>query len=296
MDGPPAFFRSSSKPLQAIPLVESGAADAFDLAEEELALACGSHSGEPRHVEAVTRMLRRGGLRVDDLRCTPSSPPTEGSRKEALAHNCSGKHAGMLLTCRHRGWPIENYTEAGHPLQHWIHQVHAEFCATSTEEIATGVDGCGVVCFATTIPRMATAFARLAEPEYWETVAMPARATAVRRLRDAMMRHPFMVAGTKGHDTDMMEAAPGHVCCKGGAECVWGLGFPGQNRGLAFKVEDGSFRPKAAIVVEALRQTGLLTAAEIDAYAAKQFEPIYNVRGETVGEILPVFTLQRHQT
>jgi L-asparaginase II len=296
MDGPPAFFRSSSKPLQAIPLVESGAADAFGLAEEELAVACGSHSGEPRHVDAVNSMLLKGGLNVDDLLCAPAaSPPTEESRRLALTHNCSGKHAGMLLTCRHREWRIEKYTEASHPLQQWIHQIHAEFCGLSIEDIATGVDGCSVVCFATTIPRMATAFARFAEPSYWEDAALPARATSVQRLRDAMMKHPFMVSGTDGDDTDLMQAAPGRVCCKGGAEGVWCFGFPGQGLGLAFKVEDGSFRPKAAVVVEALRQTGLLSAGEINAYAAHHMEPIYNVRGESVGEILPAFTLQRGQ-
>lgn len=295
-----AFLRSSAKPFQAIPLVESGAADRFNLSDQELAVACASHNGEDEHVRVVAGMLERAGLSPDQLLCgahLPYHEPTAtalvqaGKAPSNLHSNCSGKHTGMLMVCKQMGWPTENYNEPEHPLQKWLLEVVAEFCGLPASEVATGVDGCSVVCFGMTVQQMATGFARLADPVYWEQTGKPEHAAAVQRITKAMMTHPFMVGGTGRADTDLMTLAQGSLFSKGGAEAVWCMGFPGRGLGLAVKVEDGASRAHPVIVSEALRQTGLLAESEIAAFAAKQISPLRNVRGLVVGEVRPAFQL-----
>lgn len=300
VDGFQAFLRSSAKPFQAIPLIESGAADRFELSEQEIAVACASHNGEDEHVRVVGGMLERGGLSPDQLLCGAHLPYYEpaanaliraGKAPSNLHSNCSGKHTGMLLVCKQMGWPTENYNEPEHPLQKWILEIVAEFCGLPVSEVATGVDGCSVVCFGMTVQQMATGFARLTAPTYWEQAGKPKHAAAVQRIINAMMTHPFMVGGTGRADTDLMTLASGQIFSKGGAEAVWCMGFPERGLGLAVKVEDGASRAHPVIVAEALRQTGLLGEREIAAFAAKQISPLRNVRGLVVGEIKPVFKL-----
>jgi L-asparaginase II len=296
-----SFLRSSAKPLQALPLVESGAADRFGLTEAEIALACASHSGEDAHVAGVLSMLKKGGLSTEQLACGAHAPyhtPTaerilqQHQPYTVLHSNCSGKHTGMLLTCLHLGFPIEGYYESSHPLQQLLLHTVAEVATIPLEEVATGVDGCSVVCFGMTTLQMATTFARLAKPAWFERHGQPARAEAVRRITQAMMSNPFLVSGTGRHDLTLMEAAPGRVVSKIGAEAVWCMGFPEQGLGLAIKVEDGANRAHAAILVQALRQTGLLSQAEIDKFATQQVHPLHNVRGLVVGEYQPAFQLK----
>ena len=279
------FLRSSSKPIQAVPMVESGAAAAFELTDMELAVACGSHSGEPVHREAVRSMLAKAGLTPEQLRNGLPGSAIE----ERLAQNCSGNHAGIMVTARHLGLDVDSYTDPGHPVQKRIREVHAMLAGIAVEEVELGIDGCSVPCFALSLLEMSRAFARFCDPDFAESCEPPT-GDALRRLAHAMMTQPLMVSGTNGGDTDMMAAAPGQVCCKGGAESVWCFGFPGQG-GAAQKVEDGSFRPSSVIAVEMLRQAGLLPGEAIDQYAAKHLGPILNVRDEPVGEMLPIFKL-----
>jgi L-asparaginase II len=297
-----SFLRSAAKPFQAIPLVESGAADAFGLTPAELALACASHSGQPEHTRQVQAMLDKGGLNADQLLCGAHYPYNQAAADEMkragqhpnnLHSNCSGKHTGMLLTCKHMGWPTESYTEPEHPLQQAILKAVADFAGLRPSEIATGRDGCSVVCFGLTTLQMATAFARLGSPAYWEDQANPARAKAVSRLTQAMYSYPFNVGGTGRGDTDLMESAPGgRIFSKAGAEAVWCMGFPEKGLALALKVEDGANRAHPAILSKALRLTGLLNEAEIAAYEAKQLTQLKNVRGIVVGDYQPVFELK----
>ncbi|MDB5080490.1 MAG: hypothetical protein JWP00_2414 [Chloroflexi bacterium] len=300
-----SFLRSAAKPFQAIPLVESGAADAFGLTPAELALTCASHSGEPEHVRQVQAMLDKGGLSPDQLLCGAHYPYNQTAadqmKRESqipnnLHSNCSGKHTGMLLACKHNGWPTENYTEPDHPLQQAILQAVADFAGLRPSEIATGRDGCSVVCFGLTTLQMATAFARLACPDYWKEQGNPLRALAVTRLTQAMYTHPFNVGGTGRGDTDLMESAPGgRIFSKGGAEAVWCMGFPEKGLALALKIEDGANRAEPAILSRALRLTGLLTEAEIAVYEAKQLTQLKNVRGIVVGDYQAVFDLKSPQ-
>jgi L-asparaginase II len=301
VDGAPAYLRSSAKPFQAIPLIESGAAERFGLSDQEIAVACASHNGEDEHVRVVGGMLERAGLSPDQLLCGAHLPYYEpaataltraGQPPSNLHSNCSGKHTGMLLVCKQMGWPTENYNEPEHPLQKWILEIVAEFCGMPVSEVATGVDGCSVVCFGMTVRQMATGFARLSDPTYWEQAGKPEHARAVKRIINAMMAHPFMVGGTARNDTDLMQLAPGRVFSKGGAEAVWCMGFPERGLGLALKVEDGTPRAHPVIIAEALHQTGLLDEAVIKGFAAHQIKPLRNVRGLVVGEIRPAFKLQ----
>jgi L-asparaginase II len=279
------FLRSSSKPIQAVPLVESGAADAFGLTEVELAVACGSHSGEDVHADAVRSMLGKAGLDPAQLRNGPPDSPID----DRLRQNCSGNHAGVMVTARHLGLDVESYVDLAHPVEQRIREVHAHLAGIDVDAVEVGVDGCSIVCFALSLVEMSRAFANFCDPAY-AAAQEPRLGEALSRLSQAMMNQPLMVAGTNGHDTDLMEAAPGLVCCKGGAESVWCFGFPSAG-GAAFKVEDGSFRPKSVIAVDMLRQAGLLPPDAIDRFAAKHLEPIFDARGNAVGEMRPAFTL-----
>ena len=294
-----AFMRSSAKPLQALALIETGAADHFGLTEAEIAMACASHGGEERHVQQVQAMLDKGGLSADQLLCGAHYPyyvPSQDVLKRSgipptnLHSNCSGKHTGMLLVCKHMGWPTETYTEPEHPLQQLILKNVAEFCGLRPSEVATGVDGCSVVCFGMTTVQMATAFARLASPEYWQKQGQPARAETVRRITQAMWHYPFNVAGTGRNDTDLMEAAPnGKVFSKAGAEGVWCLGFPEQKVGMAMKIEDGHNRVESIVLSNALHQLTYLAPTELAQFENHQIAPLYNVRGKVVGEYVASF-------
>lgn len=281
------FLRSSSKPIQAIPLVESGAADAYGLSDTELAVACGSHSGEPVHVEAVRSLLDKAGLQSRQLRNgLPGS-----AIDERLAQNCSGNHAGIMVTARHLGLDVDSYTETAHPVQVRIRELHALLAGTDVSDVEVGVDGCSVPCFGLSLLQMSRAFANFCDPAFADRCEPPL-GDALRRLSNAMMTQPLMVAGTDGWDTDVMAAAPGLVCCKGGAESVWCFGFPGRG-GAAFKVEDGSFRPKSVVAVEMFRQAELLPPEAIERYAAKYLAPILDARDQPVGEMRPIFELAR---
>lgn len=298
---PISFFRSSAKPMQAIPLVESGAADQFGLTEKELALACASHNGEPEHVETVRGMLAKAGLELENLLCGPDYPiypPAHDSLvKEGIApapiyNNCSGKHTGMLMVCKKMGWPLFDYTRPDHPLQQALLQVVSEFCDLPASQIQLGTDGCSVVCFGVSTARMAIAFARLADPGYWDDAGNPTRATAVRRITAAMNQYPFMVAGTGREDTDLMNSLQeSKIFSKVGAEGVWCAGFPEKGLGLAFKIEDGASRAFSPIMAEILRQAQLVPAEMIERFAALQVKPLTNKRNMIVGEYQPAFTL-----
>lgn len=274
----PVFYRSAMKPLQALPLLESGAADRFGLGPEEIALACASHSGEPKHVKVAAGMLARKGARLTPgcLKCGTHVPYSaevaarlarHGRKPPVLCNNCSGKHAGMLLTCRHLDWPIETYLMPSHPLQKRIKTIVAEFADMEAAAVGTGRDGCNLPAHAVSLRRMAMSYARLASPGYWKQRGNPMRADAVGRITAAMSRHPFYVSGTGRSDLGLMNAANGRLFSKIGAEAVWCVGFPEAGLGLALKVADGANRAEIAILAEALRQTGLLPEA-----AVKRFE------------------------
>ncbi len=258
-----AFWRSAAKPVQALCLVESGAADAFDLEAADLAIACGSHTGTPAHVAAARRLLGRAGREPADLACGPHAPEDAaaaaalsalGLAPQPLHNNCSGKHAGMIAACVHAGWPIAGYRSPGHPLQRWIQAAVRD--VTGVEPVV-GVDGCGVPTFGMPLAAMAVAYARLASG----TGLTARRAAAAGRLGDAMAAHPEAVAGPGYANTLLLALHGDRLLTKGGAEGVWcaGLRGPGSGLGIALKVEDGAGRasvPALCAVLSALDLPG----------------------------------------
>ena len=253
------FMRSSSKPLQALPLVRSR----DDLPDDELAVACASHRDAPEQVAAVRALLARAEATEDDLELGP-----QDGRPPGLIHNnCSGNHAGMLALCLARGWPTEGYRLPQHPVQQACLDVHAEAAELEPAQIPTGVDGCGIVTFELTLERMAHAFSRLE--------SLPGGA----RVASAMRARPDLVGGPDGVDYFLMREAPGWIA-KGGAEGLLCAAGP-DGIGVALKTEDGSSRPHAPVLAALLARLGI----DLPDFAAR---PILNTRGERVGEVVTV--------
>jgi L-asparaginase II len=306
-----AFTRSSAKPFQLAPFVASGRFDEYGLGTDALAIMAASHSGEDRHVRLVQEILRRAGLTSAVLQNQVHAPyDTEtahrllrdGEKPTVLRGNCSGKHAGMVLFAKASGWPIDTYWHVDHPVQRLALETISALSDVPIEEIATAVDGCGVVCFGMPIRGLATAFARLADPA---AVADPPLRSALTRIRDAMMEHPELIAGERRRiDTALMRALPRRIVSKGGAEGMLAMGIPpgalpkaapfGDGpMGIAAKVEDGNLAQRAgnATSIAVLRQLGLVTdplAGPLVDYAAP---PILDPRGSSSGEVRAVFRL-----
>jgi L-asparaginase II len=284
-DGP-VFPRSSNKPMQAVGMLRAG----LRLPESaHLALVAASHSGEPEHIDGVRALLRHGGLAESDLRCPPDLPIGEEARrawlaagrgKEPIAMNCSGKHTGMLLTCRSAGWPTVDYRAADHPLQKLLRSTVEDLAGESVA--ATGVDGCGAPVFALSLRGLAGAFLRLVEA---------APGTAERTVADAMRAHPHLVGGRgpERDDTRLMRGVPG-LLAKGGAEGVLAVAMPGVGA-VAVKVDDGSRRPLGPVVVAALRHLGV-DAPVLDELASGATATVYG-GGEPVGAVRAVWAPSR---
>jgi L-asparaginase II len=251
------FMRSSSKPLQALPLVRAR----DDLPDDELAIACASHHDTPEQVAAVRALLARAEATEDDLELGVQ----EGRPPELVHNNCAGNHAGMLALCRARSWPIEGYRLPEHPVQLACLAVHAEAAEVEPETLGTGTDGCGIVTFSLTLERMAHAFSRL------ESLAGGVRVASAMRAR------PDLVGGPDGADFLLMTGAPGWLA-KGGAEGLICAAGP-DGTGVALKTEDGAARAHAPDLAAFL---GLL-GVDLPELASL---PILNTRGERVGEVV----------
>jgi L-asparaginase II len=284
----PVYPRSAVKPFQALPLIESGAADRFGLTEKEIALACSSHSGEPVHAEAVAAWLARIGLSAADLECGAHAPldvdaawdlAKSGDVPSALHNNCSGKHAGMLTTARHLGEAARGYLAAEHPVQRRVRRAIGMMTGIDAEAAPSGIDGCGIPTVAMPLANLALGFAHLAASD-----APP----AVARIAAAMMAEPRMVGGKDRFDTLIMSAAPGRLVTKGGAEGVWAAGLVDEGLGIAVKIEDGTRRGAEAAMAGLLaRFAHAIPATVLDRFAAA---PVLNVAGRPVGLLRSVLS------
>jgi L-asparaginase II len=255
----PIFPRSSNKPFQTVGMLRAG----LPLTDPgDLAIVSASHYGEPAHIERVRAVLAAGGIPVSALRTPPSYPLADDARDDVvragggptpLLMNCSGKHAGMLLTCHVNGWPDDDYRVPTHPLQRILHDAIEDLAGEKVA--ATGVDGCGAPVVALSLRAVARAFLRL-------VTADPG--TAERRVADSMRAHPVLVAGTGAEDTVLMDGIPG-LLAKGGADGVQVVALPGVGA-VALKIDDGAFRARMPVLVSALRRLGL-TGEVLDRYA-----------------------------
>lgn len=288
----PVYGRSAIKPLQAIPLIETGAADRFALSPAELALACASHNGEPRHVDAVGAWLSRIGLTADDLECGSHLPMEEaamrallrsGAPLTALYNNCSGKHAGFLSTAHHLGEPTRGYIRFEHPVQQRILGVLEQMCGLDLGNAPRGVDGCGIPVIGVPLGNLALGMARLADPDDLP----PARAAAARRVVAAMTAEPFMVAGTGRFCTVLMEALGAKAAVKTGAEGVYCAALPTLGLGVALKVDDGAGRAAEVAMGEILVHLGVIDQDEGARLVDKLQPPLLNRAGLETGRVRP---------
>lgn len=286
------YPRSSIKPIQALPLVESGAADAFDLDDAELALACASHQAEPRHVDTVTAWLKRIGLTVDDLECGPQTPSgrkaaralfAAGNEPAPVHNNCSGKHSGMLTTAIHLGEPTRNYVALGHPVQQRILGIFETMCGLDLSTAPRGIDGCSVPVFGMPLGNLALGMARFADP----TNQPEARQRAAARLRRAMAAEPFMVHGSGTFVTEFMTAAGEAVLVKGGAEGMFTAALPDHGLGVAVKIEDGAARASEVAMANILHSLGVFDDTMVAALSDWLAKPLRNWADVSIGAVRP---------
>lgn len=300
--GDPAFVtmtRSALKPFQALPFVAAGGPERFGYSQAQIALLCASHSGEPRHVEAVADMLARAGNSPAQLQCGTHAPGFYEVRGEVpppppyspLAHNCSGKHSGMLAYCVQCGLPRESYLADDHPLQQSIRHAVSLLTSVPEPELVSGIDGCSAPNYAVPLARLAQAFARLAAPETGAEFG-----NAPRVLADAMTAHPEMVSGEHRSDLELTLAGRGDWIAKIGAEGVQGIGLRGDGIGIAIKIVDGNRRVLPPVVAAVLDQLGLLDARRREALGAWFEPPVHNYRGILTGHLQATVVLDKNKS
>ena len=292
----PTFPRSAYKAMQALPLVESGAADAYAFGDRELALACASHGGEPAHAELARSMLARAGLDETALECGSHWPSNHeatialaraGKCPNSLHNNCSGKHSGFICTCVHGGIDHRGYVGAGHKLQEMVREAMEDVTGAPHDAGNRATDGCSIPTYAIPLRNLAIGFAKMATGDGLSS----ARAMAAKRLFAACMAEPFYVAGTGKADTALMEAAPGRIFVKTGAEGVYCAAVPERGLGIALKCDDGAGRAAetmvAAVLAKLLRDDQAL-AARLERQAR---QPILSRKGAEVGSMRPTAAL-----
>ncbi|MGH9940551.1 MAG: asparaginase, partial [Blastocatellia bacterium] len=303
--GTTTWFRSAAKPFQTIPIIASGAAAHYGLTPRELAVITGSHSGESIHLEAVLSILNKIALDESALKCGAHMPFDDVSAKQLRAENrqpttlhntCSGKHAGMLAFAKHIGAPVENYIDPDHPIQRRIRSTLARFADVSVDEIKIAVDGCSAPVFGLSVEAMARSYARLVAAEHTEIE--PELAVAAEAVVNTMIEYPEMVGGTRNRlDTDLMLASKGQIISKVGAEGMHLLGVKPNGRypkglGVAIKIEDGDIRrARDPVVIETLRQLGLLNDDQLAQLTRYARSAIFNHREIEVGAVRTCFKL-----
>lgn len=285
----PVFARSAVKPLQALPLLETGAAARYGLAPAQIALCCASHSGEPAHVDAVAALLARGDIAPGCLACGAQIPMGEeaaralfaaGQAPTPLHNNCSGKHAGFLLAARHMGEPDEDYVDAAHPVQRRVTQALAESMRHEFSAAPRGRDGCGIPSYAVPLRAIAQGMASLAPAAPGGTQV---RRRAAQAVLEAVMAHPWMIAGSGRFDTEVMLAGDGSVLVKMGADGVHAACIPARGLGIAAKIADGSPRASEVLMAALLARHARPAPALASVLGRRVRREIVNNRGEIVG-------------
>jgi L-asparaginase II len=283
------YWRSCAKPFQVLPLLRARGFDRVRWGDDQLALACASHGGEPEHVAIVEKMLDDLGLEEGDLVCGPQEPLSargariardSGIRPTRLHNNCSGKHAAMLARARTEKWPTEGYERADHRVQRDASEEVARWTGLSTGDLACAVDGCGVVVYGLPLSAMARAYHRLAVDAV-DGVDEPARVVHAMRTR------PFLVGGTDRFDSVLIEETDGRIIAKIGAEGVHSVAILDQGIGFALKVEDGAARAQYPAVLRLLQLLDALPESLPPRLSELLSRPVRNTRGEIVGELLP---------
>ena len=283
-------WRSCAKPFQIMPLIESGGFDSLAWGDDQLALACASHGGEPEHVAIAEAMLASIGMEEGDLVCGPHDPLSQrgqkalrdsGSRPTRLHNNCSGKHAAMLARAHTTGWPSYGYERHDHPVQQACLDEVSRWAKVPSTDIGLAVDGCGVTVFVLALQSMALAYARLADSAR-RSSEIPSR------IVHAMQTRPFLVGGTDRFDSALIEATEGRCIAKIGAEGVHCVALVDEGVGIAVKVEDGAQRAQFPAIISVLQHYGALGKDLPPRLGEFIHRSIRNTRGEIVGEVRPL--------
>lgn len=286
------YPRSSVKALQAIPLVETGGADAFGLSDAEIALCCASHSGEPGHIAAVRSILAKSGVDEAAFECGAQTPRREADAAELVRaneparpihNNCSGKHSGFIALARHLGFDVPGYVEPDHPVQQTIKDVLDDVMGSVGTQDTCGIDGCSVPTYAVPLKNVADGFSRFASGRGMSA----ARAAACRRIYAACVAEPFMVAGTDRFCTEIMSIFGGRVFVKTGAEGFFAAVFRDTGVAVALKCDDGATRASETMMAAVIEALLPLQGREKDDFARWLHPVLENRRGTGVGEVRP---------
>jgi len=292
------FMRSAAKPLQAVNVITSGAADRFKLSAQELAIMCASHYAQPNHRKTVKSILKKSGLTLNNLLCGKLISlnndyalklAANGVEPERIGSDCSGKHAGMLSTCAHLGYPLDNYLNLDCKLQKEILHHIADFANIPAYEIILAKDGCSAPVHAFPLFNMAISYARLTNPGKMH----PSHREAALRITDAMSAHPEMLAGKNGFCTDFNKTFAGRMVGKLGAEGIYCVGVLGLDLGISIKIDDGNPRALAPVVMSVLKQLNLAQPADFKALKKYLKPAIINTNNEKVGLVEPVFKIKQ---
>lgn len=284
----PVFVRSSVKSLQALPLLETGAAERFGFSDVEIALALSSHNAEARHTDAVAGLLARLGLAEPDLQCG-AEPPRDpeaiarlrasGGKPTSIHNNCSGKHAGFLALALHLGAPQKRYLDPKSPGMTLVQEAVLAMSGVKSSDLTTAVDGCSAPTFRMPLTGLATAFARITNPAGLER----SRREACERMVASVAAHPEMIAGATRICTAIARVTRGRIFPKIGGDAVYGIGICAADRGLAIKIDDGSNRGLQPVVVALLSRFGFISSSEAEALAPWRQETILNWAGLAIG-------------
>jgi L-asparaginase II len=286
------YPRSALKPVQAIALVESGAAAAQGLTSRHIALACASHYGETFQVNMVKEWLAHLALGEDALACGPDAPMGSepaadairaGTPRTRIYNNCSGKHCGMLTVTKHHGWDIEGYQHPDHPMQQAYFDALSELMGRDARSLHWGVDGCTLPAAALSLDLYATMMARFSVA----AVTSPVRQSAIRTIHAAMQAHPEYVAGSAQPNVDIARVTGGRIVMKTGAEGYIGAYLPGEGVGVALKIADGAQRARMPALMGVLASAGLLSQDEARQLAHLSETPVRDTAGAIVGRACP---------
>ena len=286
----PIFPRSAIKPLQAVALAECGALDRFNLGSREIALACASHSGEPRHTDGVQDSLRKIGLDENALECGAHEPSHQATRElmirrceeaSPLHNNCSGKHAGFLTVAVQYDEPVGGYIERSHPVQQRVLKLLKELTNEPLDDRPNGIDGCGIPVVGVSLWGVAAAFAKLASGN----VESSQRQRAVSRIKEAMAEHPELVGGEDRFCTAVAKATAGRVLVKIGAEGVYAGMLIDGGLGFALKIDDGARRAAEATTGRLIRDWCQLDSETLEILKPRFVPLVENVAKDSIGEI-----------
>jgi len=292
------FFRSTEKPLQTIAALETGIVEEYGLDLKDVAIMTASHSGEEEHINTLLELMRKTGIKEDDLQCGIHEPVNKEEAKKLVAKgiqpsklhcNCSGKHIGQLAAIKLKGLNFKGYLEPNHKMQKEVKRIVAEFSGTAISEVIEAKDGCGITVHAVPLKNIALSYANLCNEEFMEGRYKKSQNYIV----SAMTMYPEMVAGKGRLDTAIMKRLGDRMISKIGAEGTYAAGIIGKSIGIAIKIEDGNSRAVGPAIIETLVQIGTIHEDEANQLKSYWNPGVYNHKNELVGEIKATFKLRR---